>query len=629
MITPSHSYDIFVSYRHNDNKAPGGAGDGWVTEFVNHLTNELETMVKGGVSVYFDKNPHTGLRETDQVEASLQPRLQSLIFIPVLSQTYCDPASYAWNKELLPFLHQSEIDPLGPSVKLQNGNVASRILPVNIHELDPDDLQLVESTLQGKLRAIPFVFKSPGVNRPLRSREVDPMKNLNRTVYGDQINKLANAIKEIIHAVRSREKSDKETAKPALPKKTVLDVSLPATPSIRSIAVLPLVFHSQNQEEEFLSQGFAEDLFSALKQIKALRTTIHGLTAPLNGKTAPAPSPTNLPATLVLTGTMTVQDNSIGVTVRLVQARDEAVVWEKDFTCGRDELFSLRPRVIENLCSSLGITLKDSEKKLVHEQAHTGSAALQLYWKGRYHWRKRGNDLITSLHCFEKAADLDPQFALAYAGIANAAVLLGYYEMIPFDEAIAKCRDAAMAALNIDPTVIEAYYALAYVALCYEWSWPDAGHNFAKVFEINPNSPVASRRFRTCLTQILCTFEEAESESPGTIPYFLQAYALLHKGKFEEGLQVAQIAIKKDPSSFMAQRAAGLCYLGLGYEKEAIETLNTAAQLSNRHPLVLFDLIGAYATLAHNQGAQEIMEEAMANVNSLPARINDYYFQPA
>ena len=92
---------------------------------------------------------------------------------------------------------------------------------------------------------------------------------------------------------------------------------------------------------------------------------------------------------------------------------------------------------------------------------------------------------------------------------------------------------------------------------------------------------------------------------------------------------MAQIAMKKDPNSFMAQRAAGLCYLGLGYEKEAIDTLNNAAQLSNRHPLVLFDLIGAYATLAHNQGAEEIMEEAMANTNALPARINDYYFQPA
>ena len=186
-----------------------------------------------------------------------------------------------------------------------------------------------------------------------------------------------------------------------------------------------------------------------------------------------------------------------------------------------------------------------------------------------------------------------------------------------------------MNALNLDPTLIDAYFTLAYVALCYEWSWPEAEHNFEKVFEINPNSPSALKKYQLCLTQITCNFEEAESESPGCVPYFLHAYALLHKGKFEEGLKIAQIAMKKDEGSFMAQRAAGLCYLGLGYEKEAIDTLTTAAQLSNRHPWVLFDLIGAYAMMAHNEGAQEIMEESMARTNALPARIDDFYFQPA
>lgn len=76
-------------------------------------------------------------------------------------------------------------------------------------------------------------------------------------------------------------------------------------------------------------------------------------------------------------------------------------------------------------------------------------------------------------------------------------------------------------------------------------------------------------------------------------------------------------------------RPGGLCYLGLGYEKEAIETFTIAAQLSNRHPWVLFDLIDAYATMAHTEYAEEIMEEAMARTNALPARINDFFFQPS
>ncbi|MBL7849577.1 MAG: hypothetical protein JNN04_01655 [Cyclobacteriaceae bacterium] len=624
-MTQGFNFDVFISYRQNDNRVAGAGGEGWVSEFVSHLTTELESMVKGGVSIYFDNDPKHGLRETDQVDASLNSHLKSVIFVPILSQTYCDTASYAWTQEFLPFVKQSAQDPLGPTIKLHSGNVVSRILPVCIHELDADDQALVEKHLDGKLRAIPFIFKSAGVNRPLRSREDDPMKNINRTIYRDQVNKLAMAIKEIIEVVRKPEQRSAVSQK-EVKKSSLLDGLTPPPPSVRSITILPLVFNSAHPEEEFLSQGFAEDLFSSLRQVRTLRLSIQGLNSPVSGKLS---SPETTPATLVLTGSMTVKEDDITIQVRLVQSRTEKPIWQGDFRCTREELFSLRTRIILEICETLGVQLKENEKRLVQQPTMTSPQALELYWKGRYHWRRRGNDLLTSLECFQKAADIDPNFAQAYAGIANAAVLLGYYEMIPFEEAIAKCRDAAMAALNIDPTLIEAYYALAYVALCYEWSWPDAEHSFSKVFEINPNSPAASKKYRLALTQILCNFEEAETESPGTVPYFLQAYALLHKGKFEEGLQVAQIATKKDPASFMAQRAAGLCYLGLGYEKEAIETLNTAAQLSNRHPLVLFDLIGAYATLAHNEGAQEIMEEAMANINALPAKINDYYFQPS
>lgn len=629
MSSQEFKFDIFISYRHNDNKAPGGtAGEGWVTEFVNHLTTELETMVKGSVSIYFDKNPHTGLQETHQVEDSLSSKLKASIFVPILSQTYCDPDCYAWKQEFLPFLRLIAEDTLGPSIKLHSGNVASRVLPVCIHDLEPADLDLVETQLDGKLRAIPFVFKSPGVNRPLRAREEDPLKNTNHTQYRDQINKIANAVKEIINSIRTPDQRAGHEVKAPLRKNALLDGLLKSPSTIKSIAVMPLVFKSTDPEEEFLSHGFAEDLFTSLKQIKALRLSILGLTSAVNGSATAGKQSSAGAATLILTGSMTVQDNAIGVQVRLMQTATDTLVWQGEYQCERNKLFSLRPTIILQICESLSISLKETERQGIQHLTGTGTGAIELYWKGRYHWRRRGNDLLTSLECFQKAADLDPEFALAHAGIANAAVLLGYYEMIPLQESITQSRDAAMRALSIDPTLIDAYYALAYVALCYEWAWPDAEHNFNKVFEINAGSATAMKKFKLCLTQIACNFEEAEDEPVGAVPHFLQAYALMHKGKFEEGLKVAQIATRKDSGSFMALRAVGLCYLGLGYEKEAVEALTVAAQLSNRHPWALFDLIGAYATMAHNEGAQNIMEEAMAQVNALPARINDFFFQP-
>ena len=339
MATPNFNYDIFISYRHNDNKAPGGSEDGWVTEFVNNLTTELDTMVKGGASIYFDKDPDTGLRETDLVEESLSPRLQSLIFIPILSQTYCDPQSYAWKQEFLPFLRHSAQDSTGLTVKLHNGNFASRVLPVCIHDLDSADANLVEKQMEGKLRTIPFIFKSPGVNRPLRGHEDDPMKNVNRTLYRDQINKLAIAIKEIINTVRGRE--GQVTKSKEVPKKNpLLEGLLKSASTVQSIAVLPLVFRSQDPGEEFLSQGFAEDLFGSLKQIRALRLSIHGLTAPMNGTHNGDAQTSPVQATMILSGSMTVQHDSIGVNVCLVESKDETIVWQSDFSCPRDELFT-------------------------------------------------------------------------------------------------------------------------------------------------------------------------------------------------------------------------------------------------------------------------------------------------
>jgi tetratricopeptide (TPR) repeat protein len=198
-IIDGYNYDIFISYRQKDNKH-----DGWVSEFVDHLKGELESTFKEDVSVYFDENPEDRLQETHDVEKSLEGKLKCLIFIPIISQTYCDPRSYAWQSEFLPFLSMAGEDRFGKDVKLRNGNVASRILPIRIHDLEHEDIKLYEKETGSVLRAIDFVFKTAtGVSRPLLSNEDHPNDNINKTYYRDQISKAGNAIKEIILAMRA------------------------------------------------------------------------------------------------------------------------------------------------------------------------------------------------------------------------------------------------------------------------------------------------------------------------------------------------------------------------------------------------------------------------------------------
>jgi tetratricopeptide (TPR) repeat protein len=196
-IIEGYTYDIFISYRQKDNRY-----DGWVTEFVEKLKKELEATFKEEISLYFDTDPHDGLLETHDVDATLRDKLKCLIFIPVISRTYCDPASFAWKNEFMAFIEQAGGDAFGLKIILKNGNVTSRVLPVRIHDLEEEDLKLCESVLCGILRPVDFIYKSPGVNRPLRSGEDHPQDNLNRTYYRDQINKVANAAEEIISSLK-------------------------------------------------------------------------------------------------------------------------------------------------------------------------------------------------------------------------------------------------------------------------------------------------------------------------------------------------------------------------------------------------------------------------------------------
>ncbi len=192
-----YEYDIFISYRQKDNK-----GDRWVSEFVEALKTELESTFKEEISVYFDINPHDGLLETHDVDASLKDKLKCLIFIPIISRTYCDPKSFAWEHEFKAFVKEASQDQFGLKIKLPNGNVANRLLPVRINDLDISDIKLCESILGGVFRGVDFIYKEPGVNRPLRSNEDNPHDNLNHTIYRNQINKVALAVKDIIESMK-------------------------------------------------------------------------------------------------------------------------------------------------------------------------------------------------------------------------------------------------------------------------------------------------------------------------------------------------------------------------------------------------------------------------------------------
>ena len=206
-IIEGFNCDIFICYPQNDNKH-----DGWVSDFVENLKGELESTFMEDISVYFDNNPNHGLLETHDVDASLKEKLKCLVFIPVITRTYSDPNAFAWEHEFNTFVDQVEHDNFGLKVRLPNGNISSRVLPVQIQDLDPEDQSLLEKVFGGMLRSIEFIYKSNGVNRPLTTED-DDKSNLNKTKYRNQLNNTALTIKYIIRSIKAAYTSGKTIEK--------------------------------------------------------------------------------------------------------------------------------------------------------------------------------------------------------------------------------------------------------------------------------------------------------------------------------------------------------------------------------------------------------------------------------
>jgi TolB-like protein len=534
-IVEGYNYDIFISYRQKDNKH-----DGWVTKFVDNLKGELEATFKEDVSVYFDENPHDRLQETHNVDKSLEGKLKCLIFIPILSQTYCDPNSYAWQYEFLAFLRMTENDRFGHDVMLKSGNVTSRILPVRIHDMESEDIKLFEKTTGSVLRAMDFVFKTTtGVNRPLKAIEDHPNDNLNKTFYSDQINKVSNAIKEIINGLKHKEEIDLKAVseeqtlqsisvtevKAWWKKKKKVAVSLVIVFFLiigfwilyqfvfinsssegeieKSIAVLPFRNDSPdvNEENTSFTNGLMEEILINLQTIKDFR--VLGRTSVeqfRNNSTKSIPEiARELRVNYIVEGSVQKYGNTIRLRVQLIKAKDkEAHLWaesyEKDIQDIKD-IFSIQSQIAQSISTELKVTINPEVKQLIEKTPTTSLDALYCYQKGKEEFSKftlkttnslDAQAILNNRHAleranrqFNKAIEYDSTFGLAYVGLARI-----YLTRLTNPDSILILCDKALSYAN---QLYEAYILRGY------YYWAKGNNNkaideFNKALAINPNS---------------------------------------------------------------------------------------------------------------------------------------------
>jgi adenylate cyclase len=605
-IVPGYEYDIFISYRHNDNRS------GWVTEFVRHLDEELRATIKEPVSVYFDCNAYDGLLETHNVDKSLERKLNCLVFIPILSQTYCDPGSFAWQNEFLCFSKSMKEDSFGADVQLSNGNVSARLLPVRIHEIDTEDKTMLEKVLGYPVRPIDFIFTSTGVNRPLTPADARN-ENSHRIFYRDQINKTANAIKDIITALKNGNvKNSGVRLNPEADNQQQFE---------RSIAVLPFANMSSDPEQEFFGDGIAEDIINSLVHLKNLKVAGRTSSFQFKGKNPDLREVgERLGVKTVLEGSIRKQGNRLRITAQLINAEDGFHLWSEQYNRTLDDVFAIQDEIALTITEKLQVTLLADDKVKMTKSYTENPEAYLFYLKGRFFLNRRL--LWEGLEQFEKAVSVDPLYARAYAGIADASILLANYGFSPPKEIMPKAKVAAEKALQLDGTLCEPYCSLGLYYASFEWRWREAKSNFLRSIELNPTYTQAYIWYgHYYLAWVEGKVDEGErflrkaiKLEPLSAIGYLTLYGILSTdGRFEEGLEIAKEGFALDPDSYVSQRVMGLAYLDSNQYEQAAEHLEKASALVKRAPMSLLDLVYVYVRQGSVEKARQVMKELMHN----------------
>jgi TolB-like protein/cytochrome c-type biogenesis protein CcmH/NrfG len=513
-IVPGFEYDVFISYRSKDNKY-----DGWVTNFVINLKKELEATFKEEISVYFDLNPGDGLLETDDIDASLRNKLKCLVFIPVISQTYCDKESYAWKYEFSAFNRVASGDQFGLTVRLANGNVANRILPVRIHDLDPDDIRLLQDELGGPVRSIDFIYRATGVNRPLRADEDHPGDNQNKTYYRDQINKVANSIKGIISALknpvqdapyRNVTAGTKHDVRERLKLRIIIGsvillvlfllgyfnfskIPEPTGQQDKTIAVLPFRNLSRDTTQAYFCDGFTEEILNNLQKISSftVRSRISAEQYRNSQKSIIAIG-NELKVNYIITGSVGFEEDDLKIWIQLIDSNNDKPIWSNDYTREMKQIFSLQSEIAKEIASELKIILTPEEIVKIEKEPTGNIEAHNYYLQGNYYYWKdfSSGDNNTAIELYEKAISLDPEFALAYAGIANC-LLDQYFYKDRSQEILQKSKEVIDKAFEIDPGLPEARLALGNYYYQGYMDYEKALEQFEKILKDQPRNSLA------------------------------------------------------------------------------------------------------------------------------------------
>ncbi|MEJ1237286.1 HD domain-containing protein [Chryseolinea sp. T2] len=643
-ILPGYEYDIFISYRLKDNRVPfsspgqtnHGSGSGWVTGFVQNLRTEIESTFKEDISIYFDSNAHDGLLETHDVDKSLENKVKSLVFIPILSQIYCDPKSFAWQQEFCAFNRFAQTDGIGREVRLRDGNVSSRILPVMIHQLDTDDLGLIETEMQSRLRSIDFIFRSPGVNRPLMPDDAR-QGNTNNLSYRDQVNKVANAIKQIILAMKSPVRPG-ET--PAAPTESAFADAEPREEKSsaenklheKSIAVLPFVNLSNDQSQEYFADGITENIVIQLASMSQLR--VISRTSVMRYKKSMKSAPeiaSELGVKYILEGSAQAHGNKVRINVQLIDALQDQHVWSRIFVESMDDIFAIQSNVAEVVANELNSSINPKQTEKLKEIPTKNLEAYDLFLKGRHAFNQWGvNGYRAATEYYKHALAKDPDFKQAYSALASSySARMSWNGDLSPDEAEPFIEHYLNEARKRGPSDND-YLTKAFVQFFIKKDFQSAEKSLQQAMELSQNNSTVLYTY-SYLLNMMGRFGEAiqfvtkaKSIDPLTVAYFnYQTICLYLLNRQEEAIETLKEGLQLYPSVLRFYDFLARIYLVQRRYIDAIEAVESGFRTTTiRPPSMVAYITAAYAGLQQDDKAKVTLSELITRSQANEKGVN-------
>ena len=394
------------------------------------------------------------------------------------------------------------------------------------------------------------------------------------------------------------------------------------TPARISIAVLPFENLTGDADQDYLSDGFTEELITQLSRMNPDRLGVIARTSAMHYKGARADVQqisTELGVEFLLEGSVRREGGRIRIAAQLIRARDRTHLWADSFERDAREFLPLETEVSGVIAREVSTRLLPREVSAPVHPRVTNVEAREAYLRGRYFWNRRTEaDYLRAIANFQLALAAEPNYPEAYAGLADTYALLGSMPNaeMPRSQAMPRAKQAAQKAIALDESLAEAHTSLAFVLMHYDWDWPNAEREFRRALQLNANYATAHQWFAFYLIAVgktpecIAEIERARQLDPLSLILNTDtAELLVYAGRLKEGEQQARRALEMEPNFVLAHRALGIALREQKRYPESLAEFRKALELSGDNPWMKSDLAQVEAVSGDAAGARRLLAE--------------------